>query len=142
MPVKTIRRLTREFIRSHPDALFLFGDNEAREGFGGQAKEARGEPNAVGVRTKAEPSNRASAFWREEDHDRQARLIDEDLAPAFDAVRAGRTVFVPADGLGTGRAGLPERAPSTHRHAKKRLAELRRAASPDPAGQLSPGWNF
>ena len=46
MPIETVHRYTRAEIRSRPDALYVFGDNLAGRGFGGQA---RGGSKAVGV---------------------------------------------------------------------------------------------
>jgi len=40
--------------------FYAFGTSR-RIGFGGQAKEMRGEPNAISVATKWEPSNRPNA---------------------------------------------------------------------------------
>ena len=42
--------------------FYAFGTSR-RIGFGGQAKEMRGEPNAISVATKWEPSNRPNAFF-------------------------------------------------------------------------------
>lgn len=36
--------ITRAMLRAEPEKLFVFGDNFVRTGFGGQAKEMRGEP--------------------------------------------------------------------------------------------------
>ena len=47
--------ITRDMLRSEPRKIFLFGDNLARWGLGGQAKEMRGEPNAHGITTKRFP---------------------------------------------------------------------------------------
>ncbi len=52
MTLLYIKKYTRAYIRAHPDWLFVFGDNMMRRGFGGQAAEARGEPNAIGIATK------------------------------------------------------------------------------------------
>jgi hypothetical protein len=43
--------------------FYVFGDNGRRIGFGGQAKEMRGEPNAIGVATEWVPTNRPNAFF-------------------------------------------------------------------------------
>jgi hypothetical protein len=46
---------TKEEIQCNPDKIYVFGDNEVRKGNGGQAKACRGEPNTIGIRTKALP---------------------------------------------------------------------------------------
>lgn len=61
--------ITRQMLRDEPEKLFVFGDNFGRVGFGGQAKEMRGEPNAVGVLTKRFPSMVHAAFLTDDDYD-------------------------------------------------------------------------
>ena len=55
MPVRLMKFITRQYVKAHPNVYFVFGDNEVRRGYGGQAKEMRGELNTVGVRTKRTP---------------------------------------------------------------------------------------
>ena len=45
------------------------------------------------------------------------------------ALGAGRNVVIPADGLGTGLADLPRRAPRIHRYIEERIAKLERATA-------------
>jgi len=59
--------ITREELQRHPELIFVFGDNMLRKGFGGQAKEMRGEPNAVGVPVKWRPSRDAGAYFTDRD---------------------------------------------------------------------------
>lgn len=124
MPAIRQHRVHRADLRANRHALYLFGDNEQRLGMGGQAGEMRGEPNAVGVRTKREPHNGDAAFWSDADFDRQRALIDEDLAAAFAHARDGGLVVVPLDGLGTGLSELHIRAPRTLEYLEKKLSLL------------------
>jgi len=55
-------KIYRKDLKNNPDVLYLFGDNLVQKGFGGQAKEMRGEPNAEGIPTKKLPSMEAKAF--------------------------------------------------------------------------------
>ncbi len=86
----------REQIKAASDTLYIFGDNFERKGFGGQAAEARGEPNAVGIPTKRAPSMRPDAFLTDVD---LARLQAE-ARPALDRLRrhldAGGDVVMPS----------------------------------------------
>ena len=59
MPVIYQKRICRDDLRRNPNAVYIFGDNEARTGLGGQAREMRGEPNAMGIATKRSPHE----FW-------------------------------------------------------------------------------
>lgn len=108
------------------NVLYVFGDNIARVGYGGQAGELRDEPNAVGVATKYSPSS----YFGEEPAQvlAQRRVIDEDMKPLFEHVKLGGVVVWPADGIGTGLASLPDKAPSTFEHIEQKLAALVRVA--------------
>lgn len=105
--VKYLDWITRDMLRAKPDARFVFGDNTARVGFGGQAKECRGEPNAIGVATLYAPGN----FYDPNDHFARHMVLG-DLLNVSEALGSGATVYVPRDGLGTGLARLPGHAPA------------------------------
>lgn len=115
--------ITREMVRSHPDARFVFGDNVARVAFGGQAASMRGEPNAIGVATKRRPGNRTEDFFQDEAVD-DLSVINADIDLVADALADGRTVYAPKDGLGTGLSELPTRAPKLHQHIIDRFRAL------------------
>ena len=107
--------ITRKEMRQNPDHLYLFGDNCMRRGYGGQAKECRGEPNAIGIRTKKRPDNRPSSFFTDDEYDENTRMIFEDFKPVLAALNNGRTVIIPEKSLGRGLARLPELAPRTQK---------------------------
>jgi hypothetical protein len=62
--------ITRQRVRENLDTIFIFGDNLQEKGFGGQAREMRGEPNAIGIPTKNAPDLRESSFFSDQDFDR------------------------------------------------------------------------
>jgi len=103
--------ITRSMLRSEPDTLFVFGDNMIGRGFGGQAKEMRGEPNAVGIPTKCLPGMNATDFFRDNDYDRAKIKIDAAFVRLFAHAASGGSIVWPADGIGTGLAELSTRAP-------------------------------
>lgn len=105
--IKYLPWITRNMLRAEPDAIFVFGDNAKRYGLGGQAKEMRGEPNALGVATLYEPG----MYYRAGDPIATA-IVAGDLATLAAKIARGATVYVPSDGLGTGLARLPESAPT------------------------------
>lgn len=121
MPLILQHRIYRADLQANPSALYVFGDNEQRWGLGGQARECRGEPNAVGVATLKAPGE----FWNERDVAHQNAVIDADMMPVFEALAAGRLVVFPLDGIGTGLADLERRSPTTFAHLLKRVAELK-----------------
>lgn len=117
-------RIFRADLQSNPQVLYVFGDNEKRVGYGGQAAEMRDEPNAVGVATLAAPGR----YWSEADVEHQCGVIDEDMAALFAALHQGRAIIFPLDGIGTGLADLERRSPTTFQHLQRRIAELRQLA--------------
>lgn len=117
--------ITRAFVREHRDHIFLFGDNLAGKGFGGQAAAMRGEPNCVGIPTKKLPSNGDDAFFTDAEFEQNKAAIDQAFEHLTRISTAPEQIIVlPADGLGTGRAQLESRAPLTFAYLQKRLAEL------------------
>lgn len=138
MPVLFQTIIKREDLIRNRQVLYVFGDNVQRRGFGGQAREMRREPNAVGIVTKLSPG----LYFGDtpEEVVAQNRMIDEDMKPLFAKVKTGGVVVWPADGVGTGLAQLSVRAPRTFDYLSHKLAALLKAAdlfdkeSPDGAG--------
>jgi hypothetical protein len=71
-------RIYRADLRANPDVLYVFGDNAIRRGYGGQAGEMRGEPNARGVATKWSPGNHPNDYFSDLQYDKAIQIIDED----------------------------------------------------------------
>ena len=123
--VVRMKWISRSFVREHRDRIFLFGDNLARRGFGGQAAAMRGEPNCVGIPTKKLPSNRDDAFFTDAELEQNRAAIDDAFDVLFHKIsKAEQIIVVPADGLGTGRAQLESRAPLTFAFLQKCLRDL------------------
>lgn len=106
-------RIYRADVINNRHLLYVFGDNMERVGFGGQAKEIRGEQNAHGIPTK-----------RKAAHGGKECYFHDDEADAFTSVLEGfstlkrrynvgqyRGLVWPSDGIGTGLAELDKRAP-------------------------------
>lgn len=119
--------ITRQDLRSNPEFRYVFGDNVARKGMGGQAGAMRGEPNAIGVATKWTPTRDSRAYFSDGD-ERALRHMLADIDQVRVALSQGRTVYVPTDGLGTGLSELPTRAPSLYR---KLVEEFRTMSGPE-----------
>lgn len=120
-----MRWISRSFVREHRDHIFLFGDNLTRRGFGGQAASMRGEPNVVGIPTKKRPSSSEEAFFTDAELEQNTTAIDQAFQHLTRISTAPEQIIViPANGLGTGRAQLQNRAPLTFAYLEKRLAEL------------------
>jgi hypothetical protein len=119
-------QITREYVRAHRDTVFVFGDNMAGRGFGGQAAAMRGEPNSIGVPTKWKPERSPSSYFCDDDwNDGNVRqVLLEAFARIEKALANGKDVVIPADGLGTGLAELPRRAPKIAAYIEGRIAAL------------------
>jgi hypothetical protein len=114
--------ITREYIRQHPDTIFVFGDNLEGKGFGGQAKECRGEINAFGVPTKRFPSMIKEAFFSDDDYEVHCWQIS-DAVERILMSRKGRK-FVVLPGIGTGLAEMPKRCPKVFAYLQAVLQEM------------------
>ncbi len=111
---------TVQDVRQHPQRQYVFGDNFVREGKKGQAI-IRDEPNAIGVRTKYLPSMKDNAFFSDREYDMLTAAIDDDFVPIYKSLIEGRLVIFPADGLGTGLADLPNKAPKVFAHLQENI---------------------
>ena len=115
------KRIYRVDLRRNPEVIYLFGDNLAERGFGGQAGEMRGEPNAIGIPTKKLPTMNPDAFFTDEEFEDNCKYIDQ----AFEKIpKETRIVVIPSDGLGTGLAMLPNMAMRTHSYLQSKIKEL------------------
>lgn len=133
--VEFLSIITREMLRVDREARFVFGDNTARHGLGGQAREMRGEPNAIGVATKRRPGrNDADYFY--DDSSADLEVLDADLDRVAAAMNEGRIIYISKLGLGTGRSEMPVRAPMLYRHLVSRLRLIARCDLPWAPGGL------
>lgn len=113
-------RITRQDLSAERNKIFLFGDNLKESGYGGQAKEMRGEGNARGIPTKKEPANRPTSFFTDKEFETNKKAIDE----AFGKIPPGKTIVIPKAGIGTGLASLEEKAPQTFAYLNEKFAEI------------------
>lgn len=103
-----VKFITRAMARAEPLTLFVFGDNMARAGYGGQAKELRGEQNAIGIPTKNGPH----VFFSDADFAQAKVAIDDAFMQLYRQLARGGKIVWPADGIGTGLAQLQTKAPT------------------------------
>ncbi len=104
-------RYNRSLIKANPSVLFVFGDNLARVGYGGQAAEARGCYNSVGIPTKISPSEYIFDQDVENDINWFKAPILQAFVILFNHLKNGGTIVWPKDGVGTGLARLDVTAP-------------------------------
>jgi len=68
-------QITKEYLREHPDRVFVFGDNTIGKGYGGAAV-LRDEPNTLGFLTKKFPNNNDASFYRPEEY---KKIFDQEM---------------------------------------------------------------
>lgn len=124
MVIRTNHIITRAEVQANPTTLYLFGDNELRKGFGGQAKEMRGEPNTVGIRTKRYPANTARSFFSDDRLFQQCEMIRYDIYQAIKMYEYTPYTTLVIPPIGTGLADLPKRAPGTYEYLMIMLKAL------------------
>ncbi len=130
MPVIIVSRYTREDLKDNPDALFMFGDNMTREGYGGQAAAARDEPNAVGIPTLWAPGQPFSpGEWETDEFDAVMDRITKAMLRLYDYAEAGKVVILPRDGVGTGIANLQENCPELLKFIQACTNDIKRVGS-------------
>jgi len=125
MNVIYLGSITRRDVLNNQTWLFIFGDNDSRTGYGGQAQEMRGFINSLGIRVKKHPASTQQAFYSDEKYEENSRKIKEDIEKLSRSISNGvyDGVVVPAAGVGTGRAQLKERAPKTAEFLNQALAD-------------------
>jgi hypothetical protein len=115
--------ITRELIKLNPKTVFVFGDNVDRMGFGGQAKECRGEANTIGVRTKWSPGTKDRDYFSDDNYERIKVLLDEDLDRIKSTfIKGYKIVLLP--GIGSGMAEMPKRCPRLYQYLIKELDKI------------------
>ena len=125
MPVKLVKHYAREDLRNEPDTLYVFGDNAERRGRAGQAKECRDEQNAVGIITKKYPGWQERCYLRDKDLERWITKNANDIERIENHLRADGIVVFSTEGLGTGLAELPRRAPAIHQYIELWIERLK-----------------
>ena len=117
--------ITRKDLRNNPNKVYLFGDNDVRRGMAGQAKEMRGELNAIGIRVKKFPRMRSEDFYTDKEYKENIRKINSDLAIIDEAINMEKDIVIPKAGIGTGLADLKNKAPKTFAYLQNRLRRLK-----------------
>ena len=118
--IMLIHFYVRRDAQINPEILFVFGDNLIEKGLGGQAKEMRGESNAVGIPTLVKPYE----FFSNNDLTRVAKIYAQKFNMLAQHIKKQGTVVWPANGIGTNRARLQEMAPAIWDLLQTHCAEL------------------
>lgn len=124
MPIEYAKRYTRSEIVANRHKLYVFGDNVSTLGRGGQARECRGEPNTVGIPTKWHPMMDDASFFDDSALEKVRPRIQLEFRVLANHLKSGGIVVIAADGVGTGLAQLPQRAPAVHAYIERCFKHL------------------
>ena len=122
---------TREQVAKQTDKVFLFGDNieDAITGYVPTSTQAviRGLPNAIGIATKRDRKtvsnpNDTDSYFHNTDYAEFKDIVDKAIQKAKDS---GKIIVIPADGIGTGKAMLKEKAPKLFEYLQQQLIKLK-----------------
>lgn len=104
--------------------LFVYGDNDDHYGRGGQAI-IRNERNTVGIPTKKHPNNKPDAFYSDNELIQNQNKILDAIEKVKKMVVHYESIILPEDGLGTGLAQLPNKAPKTYKFLCEQIQILK-----------------
>jgi chaperonin cofactor prefoldin len=119
---------TREQVAKQTDKVFLFGDNtndRLNTKYIPSSTQAviRGLPNAIGIDTKKDRATNNSSYFTDADFNIFKQQVDEAIQKAKNS---GKTIVIPADGIGTGKAMLKEKAPELFGYLQQELDNLKK----------------
>lgn len=120
MPIIRQKFIYREDLQNNPGVIYVFGDNEMQFGYGGQAKEMRGEPNAFGIPTKESPST----YWSDDQYFEKIDLLYKSFEELKTLLNINRIVVYPSDGIGTGYAKMSEKCPDIFKYLNEQVDGL------------------
>ena len=106
--------LNVELVETHPNCLFVFGDNVVRRGKGGQAV-IRDCNNTLGIVTKILPNMLSQSFMSDTDP-YHLELVLKDIEYLNSIIKSNKYEYVilPFYGLGAGLAKLKTKAPNIY----------------------------
>lgn len=118
---------TRAEVANQSDKVFLFGDNTKDRTITNYIPSTtqaviRGLPNAIGIDTKKDRGTSANSYLTDSDFNWFKDHVDTQIQLAKNT---GKTIVIPADGIGTGKAALRERAPRLLEYLNQKLSELK-----------------
>jgi hypothetical protein len=111
--------------RQHPDWLFVFGDNDIEAGCKGQSI-IRAEVNSAGIPTKKYPALNPASFYTDDELENNREKIRTAVDSILERRRYYMVLVLPEDGLGTGLADLPNKAPKTYKSLNEEIERLKK----------------
>lgn len=94
------RLISKDFLDTNPNAIFVFGDNLLKTGYGGAAL-LRDHPQSIGFITKKYPDNKDTSFYRPEEYE---SLFREQLNLLKEMIQSNQDKIFYISQLGAGLA--------------------------------------
>jgi len=113
-------------VEKQKDKIFLFGDNtddRLNTKYIPSSTQAviRGLNNAIGIDTKKNRGTGKDSYFTDSDFDVFKKQVDQAINQAK---KTGKIIVIPADGIGTGKAMLAEKAPKLFDYLQQELTNL------------------
>lgn len=115
---------TPEIVQKNKQYMFIYGDNDKHFGKKGQAI-IRNEINAFGIPTKKYPSFNLNSYYTDDEFERNKLNINEAIDNIKTHLFLYEGIILPEDGLGTGLADLPNKAPRTYLYLQEQIKSLK-----------------
>jgi hypothetical protein len=111
--------------KTYSNYLFIFGDNDLKQGKKGQSI-IRDQTNTIGIPTKKKPSSYSSSYYYDTEYEENIKKIDK----AFEEIvirlknEEFKGIILPENGIGTGLAKLQINAKNTLKYIENKIQEL------------------
>ena len=111
--------------KTYSNYLFIFGDNDLKQGKKGQSI-IRDQPNTIGIPTKKKPSSYKSSYYYDTEYEENSKKIDIAFEEIIIKIRNGKYkgIILPENGIGTGLAKLQINAKNTLKYIENKILEL------------------
>lgn len=93
-------RVTRQFLDENPSVIFVFGDNDRRNGMGGAAS-LRYHSQSYGFITKRAPSNQLHSFYKQDEYQ---EILEWEIAKLVAMIETESDKLFYISALGSGLA--------------------------------------
>ncbi|QGR53908.1 hypothetical protein [Moumouvirus maliensis] len=115
---------TEKDVLNFPRGLFVYGDNDAQFGKGGQAI-IRDLSNTIGLSTKKYPTHDKNSYYTDKEYEQNIVKINKGIQNIITKSKKYDYVVLPRDGFGTGLSKLPEKAPKTFKYLCEQIEILK-----------------
>jgi len=119
-------RLSRSFIRSHPEWIFVYGDAVTNRSYEGQCDAAKGESNCFMVPTKWNPcsSEPPQSFFNDDQFHLNQNVIDTAIGDIETSLESNPRPVILFPKIGCGKAQMPKKCPKTYAYLMERLNKI------------------